>query len=125
MITNLAGIPIIASEHVGNMVQRRINRSRRINKKWLKRYGKKFVPDTTHVLVIDDPMFGGKKIIAHPSLVEKLRKACEHIPENGSMIKQDRLWVSSQQPQEFWNPIQNFDLVVRKDNPFRFHGPIS
>lgn len=38
-------------------VQRKTHRKKRINKKWLKRYGMHDVPDDGHILVMGDVLF--------------------------------------------------------------------
>lgn len=49
-------------------VQARKHRKKRINKKWLKRYGHKAVPDDTKVYVTNDAIFMTKRCY------EKLKK---------------------------------------------------
>ena len=41
----LMGVPVIAVDWLTERVQARTHKKRRINKKWLKRYGYKTVPD--------------------------------------------------------------------------------
>lgn len=59
------GYKVIATEYCSNLVQARKHKKKRINKKWLKRYGMKRVP-MKNLLVIDG------FIIGHPSVVDKL-----------------------------------------------------
>lgn len=51
-------------------IQKRKHRIKRINKKWLKKYGHKTIgtPSSKYYVM-------GNKIIAHPDMIEKLKKA--------------------------------------------------
>ena len=68
------GMKIIANSNVQKKVQARRSRKKRIDKKWWKRYGYKWVPDLTTAYVVDDPWYG-KVLICHPKLVDKLEAA--------------------------------------------------
>ena len=62
------GYKILITEYITKDVQRRIHKKKRINKKWLKRYGMKIVPDNTKILLVNNTlMMTGK-------CYEKLRK---------------------------------------------------
>ena len=62
------GYKILITEHITKDVQRRTHKKKRINKKWLKRYGMKIVPDNTKILLVNNTlMMTGK-------CYEKLRK---------------------------------------------------
>ena len=52
--------------------QARKHRKKRINKKWLKRYGYKQVPDLSIMHIVNIPG-QGKTIFCHPKLAEKLK----------------------------------------------------
>lgn len=41
------GYEILITEYITKDVQRRTHKKKRINKKWLKRYGIKIIPDST------------------------------------------------------------------------------
>ena len=60
------GIPIISSEVFVKKVPARKNKKRRINKKWIKRYGYKEVPDKSVYYA------RGNGIVGHPETIEKL-----------------------------------------------------
>lgn len=64
----IGGIPVIASWGAVTEVQARTHRKSRINKKWLKRYGTKYVPSK-------DLIYFQGMIIGHPKTIEKLKKA--------------------------------------------------
>lgn len=59
------GYKVVASEYCCDIVQARKHKKKRINKKWLKRYGMKYVPKKG-VLVFDG------FIVGHPSVIDKL-----------------------------------------------------
>ena len=62
------GYKILITEYITKDVQRRIHKKKRINKKWLKRYGIKIIPDNTKILLVNNTlMMTGK-------CYEKLRK---------------------------------------------------
>ena len=62
------GYKIIITEYITKDVQRRTHKKKRINKKWLKRYGIKIIPDNTKILLVNNTlMMTGK-------CYEKLRK---------------------------------------------------
>lgn len=65
------GLWIIETTAITKQVQKRTHRKRRINKKWLKRYGYKTVPDDGNILV------GLGCIYATPKAVERLKKALD------------------------------------------------
>ena len=62
------GLQLIETNAITKEVQARTHRKRRINKKWLKRYGYKTVPDHGKILVFGDRLYATprtiKKIIA-------------------------------------------------------------
>ena len=62
------GCKILITEYITKDVQRRTHKKKRINKKWLKRYGMKIVPDNTKILLVNNTlMMTGK-------CYEKLKK---------------------------------------------------
>lgn len=62
------GYKILITEYITKDIQRRTHKKKRINKKWLKRYGMKIVPDNTKILLANNTlMMTGK-------CYEKLRK---------------------------------------------------
>ncbi|MCB5503445.1 hypothetical protein LIP66_02155 [Coprococcus eutactus] len=62
------GYKILITEYITKDVQRRTHKKKRINKKWLKRYGIKIIPDNTKILLVNNTlMMTGK-------CYEKLRK---------------------------------------------------
>lgn len=71
---SIYGMKIIANSNLQKKVQARRHRKKRIDKKWRKRYGYKWVPDLGTAYVVDDPWYG-KVLICHPKLVDKLEAA--------------------------------------------------
>ena len=67
------GYPLIEVHHMADKVQVRKHKKKRINKKWLKRYGMKEVPWKTLVL------FEGK-IYGHPMTLKKLIESISTSP---------------------------------------------
>lgn len=63
------GIRVIETNAITKKIQRRTHHKRRINKKWLKRYGYRMVADDEKVYVIGDCIFGTHKAIKK---IEKL-----------------------------------------------------
>lgn len=55
------GYKILITEYITKDIQRRTNKKKRINKKWLKRYGMKIVPDNTKILLIDNTLMMTEK----------------------------------------------------------------
>ena len=59
---------ILITEHITKDVQRTTHKKKRINKKWLKRYGIKIIPDNTKILLLNNTLMMTRKCY------EKLRK---------------------------------------------------
>ena len=55
-VTNF-GMEIFITEWITKDIQRRKHKKRRINKKWLKRYGYKCVPDNDKMIVSNNKLF--------------------------------------------------------------------
>lgn len=55
-VTDL-GMEIVITECLTKDIQRRTHKKRRINKKWLKRYGYKCVPDNDKMIVFNNKLF--------------------------------------------------------------------
>lgn len=66
------GYPVISTEYMRETVQARKHKKKRINKKWLKRYGKKSVP-SKDIVVADGKIYVHPKTLA--KIEEKLRRA--------------------------------------------------
>ena len=62
------GYKILITEYITKDVQRRTHKKKRINKKWLKRYGMKIVPDNTKILLVNNTLMMTEK------WYEKLKK---------------------------------------------------
>lgn len=62
------GYKILITEYITKDIQRRTHKKKRINKKWLKRYGMKIVPDNTKILLVNNTLMMTEKCY------EKLRK---------------------------------------------------
>lgn len=50
------GYKILITEYITKDVQRRTHKKKRINKKWLKRYGIKIIPDNTKILLVNNTL---------------------------------------------------------------------
>ena len=74
-ITDL-GMEIIITEYLTKDIQRRTHKKRRINKKWLKRYGYKCVPDNDKMIVFNNKLFMTK------GAYEKIKKGIKSIDVN-------------------------------------------
>ena len=55
------GYKIRITEYITKNVQRRTHKKKRINKKWLKRYGMKIVPDNTKILLVNNTLMMKKE----------------------------------------------------------------
>lgn len=73
------GIRIIVTEDCGTFVPRRKNKKRRIQKKWLKRYGKVFKPSSALVFA---KLNGADMFFCHPKYWDKYKKILEIETEN-------------------------------------------
>lgn len=63
LIERIYGVRLIETNAITKEVQRRTHRKKRINKKWLKRFGYKTVPDHGRVIRMGDMIFGTRKTI--------------------------------------------------------------
>ena len=74
-VTDL-GMEIVITECLTKDTQRRTHKKRRINKKWLKRYGYKCVPDNDKMIVFNNKLFMTK------GAYEKIKKGIKSIDVN-------------------------------------------
>ena len=74
VVGNFDGYPLYATHFWVNNVQARKHKKKRINKKWLKRYGVVAVPRKDFFL------FDGK-IYGHPTMIDKLIKLTQPAEE--------------------------------------------
>ena len=65
IVGEFEGYPLYATTYCADLVQARKHKKKRINKKWLKRYGMRAVPWKKFFL------FDGK-IYGHPTMIDKL-----------------------------------------------------
>lgn len=65
------GFRLVETNAITKQVQRKTHRKRRINKKWLKRYGYKTVPDNKHIVIWSDCIFATSKIIE--KIIEQMK----------------------------------------------------
>ena len=70
------GMEIFVTEWITKDIQRRKHKNRRINKKWLKRYGYKCVPDNDKIILSNNKLFMTK------GAYEKLKKGIKTIDVN-------------------------------------------
>lgn len=69
------GYKILITEYITKDIQR-THRKKRINKKWLKRYGMKIVPDNTKILLVNNTLMMTEKCY------EKLKKLTDKDADN-------------------------------------------
>lgn len=55
------GYKILITEYITKNVQRRTHKKKRINKKWLKKYGMKIVPDNTKIILVNNTLMMTEK----------------------------------------------------------------
>lgn len=70
------GYKILITEYITKDIQRRTHRKKRINKKWLKRYGMKIVSDNTKILLVNNTLMMTEKCY------EKLKKLTDKDADN-------------------------------------------
>ena len=70
------GMEIFITEWITKDIQKRKHKKRRINKKWLKKYGYKCVPDNDKMIVFNNKLFMTK------GAYEKVRKGIKSIDVN-------------------------------------------
>ena len=70
------GMEIFITELITKDIQKRKHKKRRINKKWLKRYGYKCVPDNDKMIVFNNKLFMTK------GAYEKVKKGIKSIDIN-------------------------------------------
>ena len=76
------GYKILITEYITKDIQKRTHRKKRINKKGLKRYGMKIVPDTTKILLVNNTLMMKEKCY------EKLKKLTDKDADNmGEFLK--------------------------------------
>ena len=68
----LSGMPIVIDNHITKSVRCRTHKKRRIDKKWLKKYGFKEVQDDTKMYMFDGRLFMSQKCF------DKLLKTINH-----------------------------------------------
>lgn len=60
-INMLSDMPVIINNYITKTVRCRTHKKRRIDKKWLKRYGYKEVQDDTKMYMVDGSLFMSQK----------------------------------------------------------------
>ena len=65
------GYRLIETDILTKKVQIKTHKKKRINKKWMKKYGFKEVPDYGKIVVAD------KNILAHPKTIEKIKECID------------------------------------------------
>lgn len=70
------GMEIVITEWITKDIQKRKHKKRRINKKWLKKYGYKCVPDDDKMIVFNNKLFMTK------GAYEKVKKGIKSINVN-------------------------------------------
>lgn len=84
----LNGMRVFTTNMITKDVQSRKHRKKRINKKWLKRYGYKIVPDDTKIYATNDAIFMTKRCFHRlkkqiESGDNDLQKCYEELTRNG------------------------------------------
>ena len=71
-VIHFGGMDIIITERITKDIQRRKHKKRRINKKWLKRYGYKCVPDDDKIIMSNNKLFMTKGAYERVKKVSKV-----------------------------------------------------
>lgn len=66
------GLPVVITDKITKQVRSRIHRKKRIDKKWLKRYGYKEVTDHSKTVLVNGTLYMSQKL--HDRLKEELAK---------------------------------------------------
>ena len=74
------GMEIFITEWITKDIQKRKHKKRRINKKWLKRYGYKCVPDNDKIIVFNNKLFMTK------GAYERVKKGIKTIDVNWNLM---------------------------------------
>ena len=74
------GMEIFITEWITKDIQKRKHKKRRINKKWLKRYGYKCVPDNDKMIVFNNKLFMTK------GAYERVKKGIKTIDVNWNLM---------------------------------------
>ena len=69
------GLPVIITDEITKKVRSRTHRKKRIDKKWLKRYGYKEVTDHSKVLVFEDRVLGYKYLLMSQKCYDGISKS--------------------------------------------------
>lgn len=75
---SIFGYQVIGVPYMADIVQARTHKKKRINKKWLKRYGMKEVPWNKFFIM-------GDKIYAHPVMIQRLKDEAVVYDQNNYM----------------------------------------
>lgn len=84
LTTYLGGYKLVASEYYVNTVKVRRHRKKRINKKWTKKYGPKYIHVPKKELCIFKDPYGGDMLIGHPKYINMI---LEQARKNGGTAK--------------------------------------
>lgn len=74
-VLGFGGIEIIENPHMVDKIRVRRHKKKRIDKKWLKRYGYRYVPQKQFLMMKETT--GRIKVFAHPKYAEEIRTALE------------------------------------------------
>lgn len=66
------GYKLVASEYCVNIVKVRRHRKKRINKKWTKKYGPKYIHVPVNELYICKDRYGSDMLIGHPKYIDMI-----------------------------------------------------
>ena len=69
------GIPIVVTDAITKKVRCRTHRKKRIDKKWMQRYGYKYATDNSKTLLVNGTLYMSQKL--HDILKEELAKMRE------------------------------------------------
>ena len=70
-IEYFCGYRLVETDCITKQIQSRTCKKRRINKKWLKRYGYKTVPDNEKIVIFDNCIFATPKTIKR--IIEQMK----------------------------------------------------
>ena len=75
----VCGVKVFVTESCGTFVARRKHKKRRIQKKWLKKYGKKFEPSRALIVA---KLCGERIFLCHPKYWDRYKAIIDKINKN-------------------------------------------
>ena len=69
------GLPVVITDAITKQVRSRVHRKKRIDKKWLKRYGYKEITDHSRCLIFKDKDMGNNYLLMSQKCYDRLKES--------------------------------------------------